>query len=267
MWWVLVAQTRVPCGGDGTFCVPDACRRLRSHLAHHLHGQATATDLLADAICDHVENPRPGKPLVASLHGSPGVGKSYFHQLLAQSLYNATDEEYRWPDAAGGGGGGDGWGGGIERGREVLDAGGGVGERGGWLSAATSYARGNLEGDFFGDGRVGTSGGGAFGESHGRQPRGRALKECPGRDCPGYKIIFGTDYVVREQEEQGRMLRDAIIDHLRVFPEVSEPQVTKEKDPRCIFAATHPTTKSSSSYKCLDEANQFIQNIFQSVET
>lgn len=47
----------------------------------------------------------------------------------------------------------------------------------------------------------------------------RRLKECPGRDCPGYKIIFGTDYVVTEQEAQGRMLRDAIIDHLRVFPE------------------------------------------------
>eukprot|EP00740_Mantoniella_antarctica_P023277 CAMPEP_0198679992 /NCGR_PEP_ID=MMETSP1468-20131203/3812_1 /TAXON_ID=1461545 /ORGANISM="Mantoniella sp, Strain CCMP1436" /LENGTH=121 /DNA_ID=CAMNT_0044419481 /DNA_START=303 /DNA_END=668 /DNA_ORIENTATION=+ len=47
----------------------------------------------------------------------------------------------------------------------------------------------------------------------------RTSKQCPGRDCPGYKIIFGTDYTVAEQEEQGRMLRDAIIDHLRVFPE------------------------------------------------
>jgi len=44
-------------------------------------GQSLATHLLADAVCDHVENPRSSKPLVASLHGSPGIGKSYFHQV------------------------------------------------------------------------------------------------------------------------------------------------------------------------------------------
>ena len=39
------------------------------------------------------ENPNPTKPLVASLHGSPGVGQSYFHQLLAQALYDAVDDD------------------------------------------------------------------------------------------------------------------------------------------------------------------------------
>eukprot|EP00959_Pyramimonas_sp_CCMP1952_P204965 4286011-Pyramimonas_sp.AAC.4 len=33
------------------------------------------------------------KPLVLALHGPPGVGKSYFQWLLAQSLYNVTDSE------------------------------------------------------------------------------------------------------------------------------------------------------------------------------
>ena len=146
-----------------------------------LRGQDTATNLLADAICDHVENPRPGKPLVAALHGSPGVGKSYFHQLLAQAMYNATDEEYfahehaqhdaEAPDADGGGGGGGGDGGG-----------GGGGGGGGWMDAATSYVRG-------------VSG---WGESHSTSNTAvthRTTRECPGRHCPGYKIIFGTDYV------------------------------------------------------------------------
>ena len=65
---------------------------VRAHLAANLHGQDTAVNLLADAVCDHVASPRPNKPLVASLHGSPGIGKSYFHQLLAQALYNATGD-------------------------------------------------------------------------------------------------------------------------------------------------------------------------------
>ena len=38
--------------------------------------------------------------------------------------------------------------------------------------------------------------------------------ECPGRDCPAYKVIFGTDYVTQEQEAQGRLLRDSIVEHL-----------------------------------------------------
>ena len=42
---------------------------------------------------------------------------------------------------------------------------------------------------------------------------------CPGSACPGYKVIFGTDYVVREREEQARMLRDAVTRHLERFPE------------------------------------------------
>jgi len=80
---VLIArQPTAPCGVDGTFCSPGACHRLRAHLTHRLHGQPAAHHLLVDAVCDHVENPNPAgkKPLVASLHGSPGVGKSYFHQ-------------------------------------------------------------------------------------------------------------------------------------------------------------------------------------------
>ena len=88
----LLVHPPAPCGADGSFCADPparACARLRAHLGAHLHGQDAARDLLADAVCDHLADPNPGKPLVLSLHGSPGVGKSYFHQILAQALYDA----------------------------------------------------------------------------------------------------------------------------------------------------------------------------------
>ena len=216
VWWVMLAQqTRVPCGADGSFCAGDgdgrqastACHRVRAHLAAHLHGQETAANLLADAVCDHVENPRPSKPLVASLHGSPGIGKSYFHQLLAQGLYNATDASYddefdhqsyefdavprHEPDATdtGGGKGGGGKGDDAASGGAESDVGGGGdgGESGGgssgsWLNTATSYVSRALS--------VGVGGGfsGGGGSSAGASIAAAAAgKECPGRDCPGYK--------------------------------------------------------------------------------
>ena len=48
-------------------------------------------------VCDHLSNPRPRKPLVVSIHGPPGVGKTYFHKLLAETLYNMTGLPGRAP--------------------------------------------------------------------------------------------------------------------------------------------------------------------------
>ncbi|PRW45202.1 ATPase of the AAA+ superfamily (ISS) [Chlorella sorokiniana] len=50
---------------------------------------------ISDAICDHLAQPEPARPLVLSLHGPPGVGKSMFHLLAAHALYN------RQPDRPG----------------------------------------------------------------------------------------------------------------------------------------------------------------------
>lgn len=124
------------CGANGMYCDDGMCERLRGTTRSLLLGQPTASNALTDAVCDFVETPRDDvrKPLVVSLHGSPGVGKSYFHRILARAAYNVTEA-------------------------------------------------------------------------------------CPGAGCPGYKIIFGTDYVVREREVQGRMLRDAITMHLERYPE------------------------------------------------
>ena len=195
-FYVLLLQTRLPCGVDGTYCAPRACHRVRTHLTAHLHGQDTAAHLLADAVCDHVENPNPTKPLVASLHGSPGVGKSYFHQLLAQALYDAVDDDDRardagcatspssdaHPDA---------------RSSPPRDA---LGRLGAWSHAAFDAAS-------------------TLALDASSAPRPSRLRRCPGADCPAYKIIFGTDYVTSEREAQARRLRDALLDHLARFPE------------------------------------------------
>lgn len=47
---------------------------------------------ISDAICDHLAHPEPARPLVLSLHGPPGVGKSMFHLLAAHALYNRQPE-------------------------------------------------------------------------------------------------------------------------------------------------------------------------------
>lgn len=77
------------CGFNGLYC-DDVCGRLESSLQERLVGQELATQQLLSLVCDHVAQARPTKPLVLSLHGPPGVGKSLFHSLLADALYNFT---------------------------------------------------------------------------------------------------------------------------------------------------------------------------------
>lgn len=67
---------------------PGACERLEPYLSSKLVGQELALRQITDAICDHLAKDEPQRPLVLSLHGPPGVGKSMFHRLAAQALYN-----------------------------------------------------------------------------------------------------------------------------------------------------------------------------------
>jgi hypothetical protein len=153
----LVGGGKAGCGTDGRYCDAELCERLRAELRASLRGQPTGSALLADAVCDFLETPAAEvrKPLVVSLHGSPGVGKSFFHRILARAAYNAS----------------------------------------GTLSTTLD------------------------GEASSSSSSSSLRSECPGHGCPGYKIIFGTDYVVRERAEQGRMLRDAVTAHLEKYPE------------------------------------------------
>jgi hypothetical protein len=224
----LLATTRIPCGADGTLCRAGACERVRAHLAANLHGQDTAVNLLADAVCDHVDAARPGKPLVASLHGSPGIGKSYFHQLLAQAVYNATGDgshpaedefgnplERTDPEPSGGTGGL--WGAASTSMASMASSMAASASNGGNVVDAvvdsSKVIKGYLPTFMGGDVAPRWNDGGTH--------NNRAVRhaECPGRDCPAYKVIFGTDYVTQEQEAQGRLLRDSIVEHLSVFPE------------------------------------------------
>ncbi|KAK9867882.1 hypothetical protein WJX84_011423 [Apatococcus fuscideae] len=65
-----------------------ACDRLEPYLLSQMVGQDMAIQQFSDAVCDHLNQPHPQKPLVVSAHGSPGVGKSYMHKLAARALYN-----------------------------------------------------------------------------------------------------------------------------------------------------------------------------------
>ncbi|KAK9830272.1 hypothetical protein WJX72_010727 [[Myrmecia] bisecta] len=117
---------------------PGACERLEPYLLSQVVGQELAIHQLCDAVCDHIQKQQPHKPLVLSVHGPPGVGKSMLHHLAAKALYNKDP------------------------------------------ITATS---------------------------------------CPGSDCPGYKVLYGMDYILVEREQQHLLLRESLLDHLRRAPQ------------------------------------------------
>ncbi len=90
--------------------MPGVCERLEPYLASQLVGQELALRQLADAVCDHTtagsreQAAGHTKPLVLSVHGPPGVGKSLAHLLLARALYNpdpAANLQCPGPDCPG----------------------------------------------------------------------------------------------------------------------------------------------------------------------
>lgn len=86
--------------GHSTFH-PKACVAFEPYMNQYLVGQEPSLRVLTDAVCDFVPLPAKmqmnelpknnKKPLVVSLHGPPGVGKTYFHQLAARVLYNGNE--------------------------------------------------------------------------------------------------------------------------------------------------------------------------------
>ncbi|XP_012313519.2 prosalusin isoform X1 [Aotus nancymaae] len=74
----------------GSFCECDFrpdLPGLECDLAQHLAGQHLAKALVVKALKAFVWNPAPTKPLVLSLHGWTGTGKSYVSSLLAHYLF------------------------------------------------------------------------------------------------------------------------------------------------------------------------------------
>lgn len=103
-------------------------------------GQDASIATISDAICDHMSRigHKSNKPLVLSLHGPPGVGKTYFHQLAAHALY---------------------------------------------------------QGDV---------------------PK---TKHCPGKDCLGYKVLFGMDYTEKDKDRQHLLLQKSLLEHVGSYPQ------------------------------------------------
>ena len=82
-----LAALWLPSGGFD----PRACERLQGGLGARVEGQDLALEQAAHAICDHLLDPAPERPLVLAAHGPPGVGKSLFHRVAAGALYGAPD--------------------------------------------------------------------------------------------------------------------------------------------------------------------------------
>jgi ATP-dependent Clp protease ATP-binding subunit ClpA len=68
--------------------VSTACSNVEAVLPQQVVGQELALGHLTDALCHHLSQPQPSKPLVISVHGPPGVGKTLSHLWLARALYS-----------------------------------------------------------------------------------------------------------------------------------------------------------------------------------
>jgi ATP-dependent Clp protease ATP-binding subunit ClpA len=126
-------------GGPAEFH-PGACAAVRAHVPATIVGQPLATRAMADAVCDHLADEAPTKPLVLSAHGPPGVGKSASHAALAAALYRAD-------------------------------------------------------------------------------PGGSTGPPCPGRGCPGYRVVFGLDYTPDEKPAALAAVKASILDHVASHPQ------------------------------------------------
>lgn len=60
---------------------------LYTSLTHHVYGQHLVLDTVVPAIQGHISSSSPKKPLTLSFHGTPGSGKNYVSQFIANSLY------------------------------------------------------------------------------------------------------------------------------------------------------------------------------------
>lgn len=207
------------CGENGKFCrrsrrnyddddeeeedapnLFNACVHARAKVESQIFGQTESTEILLDAICDkfreieryELEEEDLGErreegleeerqtPLVMSIHGSPGVGKSHFHRALARAVYGANVSEMRRRRRRKNGGGGKAYG-------EML------------ASVARNVVTGGVRGSYY--------------------AAGRKKKTCPGELCPAYKILFGAEYVEKDRERQKRMIVSNLRAHLRRYPE------------------------------------------------
>jgi hypothetical protein len=91
LWITLIPGT--------TRFVPEACQNIERLLSSEVVGQSLATGAMTEAICHHlakqkgvVSSSYRSTPLVLSLHGPPGIGKSLSTHLVSRALYNSDPD-------------------------------------------------------------------------------------------------------------------------------------------------------------------------------
>lgn len=86
-----------PFVGDPHSCAwrSDWLERAEAALRERVIGQPQAIELILDTLRVHHASKRREKPLVISLHGPTGVGKSLTHEVLARALYARSDARDR----------------------------------------------------------------------------------------------------------------------------------------------------------------------------
>lgn len=194
-------------GGPAHFS-PNACASVSAALPYVIVGQPAALAAIADAVCDHLaENAvisggagagrnkgekrggggggggRGGskKPLVLSAHGPPGVGKSAAHAVLAAALYSPADLSQVLE--------------GLSRAEELEEE--GEGEEG--VGATTRRRPKNTFAPL---------------------PLPTLLADCPGKGCPGYRVLFGLDYSDSARSGTLAALRESLLEHVAKHPQV-----------------------------------------------
>lgn len=64
----------------------------KGDLRKSLYGQHMALEVILKAVTQFMKNPNPPKPLVLSLHGPTGVGKTYVTKIIARNIYEMGEK-------------------------------------------------------------------------------------------------------------------------------------------------------------------------------
>ena len=199
---------------------PNACASVTAALPHVIVGQPAALAAMADAVCDHLaenaaaagsgggKRKRGGgggsgskKPLVLSAHGPPGVGKSAAHAVLAAALYSPADLSAVLE--------------GLSRAEEELEREEEEREREEEEQGGTRQRRRRKR-------RTKPP-------PLTLPPPPTLLADCPGKGCPGYRVLFGLDYSDSARSGALAALRESLLEHVAKHPQVKKKIKKKKK--------------------------------------
>ena len=201
-------------GGPAHFS-PNACASVSAALPYAIVGQPAALAAIADAVCDHLaenagvssggegkknkkEKQSGGggskKPLVLSAHGPPGVGKSAAHAVLAAALYSPADLSAVLD--------------GLARAEEEMEEEEEeeeeeVEEEEGATKAKKTTKKNKTR------------------RRSPPPPPPLLLADCPGKGCPGYRVLFGLDYSDSARSGALAALRESLLEHVAKHPQVN----------------------------------------------